>query len=232
MFEIKSGKNDLSNKTMQMSNGQNQVSSRISVHWRHATSVANVLWKRFFEAFYTWYYPYCQNLCFALMLFAICREKGWIRCAVLTRQTKRLVSIILKRASNSTGQVWTIYAQTYTFLLFSSKTKETSVLPCCIKIVRTRIEPVGEPYREVCQSPWKGNWWMSLNRIDWRNVLVWKKKKLSWKAKEDWKHDIVDDPKGHGVIRGHCDLLYDPKGHGDLCGQFDLVYEPKMSQGH
>ena len=25
----------------------------------------------------------------------------------------------------------------------------------------TRIEPVGEPYREVCQSPWKGNWRMS-----------------------------------------------------------------------
>ena len=37
-------------------------------------------------------------------------------------------------------------------------------------------------------------------------------------------------PKGHGVIRGHCDLLYDPKGHGDLCGRFDLVYDPKRSQ--
>ena len=34
-------------------------------------------------------------------------------------------------------------------------------------------------------------------------------------------------PKGHGVIRGHCDLHYDPKGHGDLCGRFDLVYDPK-----
>ena len=38
-------------------------------------------------------------------------------------------------------------------------------------------------------------------------------------------------PKGHGVIRGHCDLLYDPKGHGDLCGRFDLVYDPKRSRG-
>ena len=33
--------------------------------------------------------------------------------------------------------------------------------------------------------------------------------------------------KGHGVIRGHCDLLYDLKGHGDLCGPFDLVYDPQ-----
>ena len=39
-------------------------------------------------------------------------------------------------------------------------------------------------------------------------------------------------PKGHGVIRGHRDLLYDPEGHDDLCGQFDLVYDPKRSQGH
>ena len=37
---------------------------------------------------------------------------------------------------------------------------------------RTRIEPVGEPYREVCLSPWKGNWRISKNRIDWRNVLL------------------------------------------------------------
>ena len=28
-------------------------------------------------------------------------------------------------------------------------------------INETRIEPVGEPYREVCLSPWKGNWRMS-----------------------------------------------------------------------
>ena len=34
-------------------------------------------------------------------------------------------------------------------------------------------------------------------------------------------------PKGHGVIRGHRDLLYDPKGHGDICGRFDRVYDPK-----
>ena len=39
-------------------------------------------------------------------------------------------------------------------------------------------------------------------------------------------------PKGHGVIRGHYDLLYDPKGHGDLCGLFDPVYDPKRSRGH
>ena len=39
-------------------------------------------------------------------------------------------------------------------------------------------------------------------------------------------------PKGHGVIRGHSDLLSDPKGHGELCGQFDLVYDSKRSRGH
>ena len=39
-------------------------------------------------------------------------------------------------------------------------------------IEKTRIEPVGEPYREVCLSPWKGNWRISENRIDWRNVLL------------------------------------------------------------
>ena len=38
-------------------------------------------------------------------------------------------------------------------------------------------------------------------------------------------------PKGHRVIRGHCNLLYDPKGHGEICGQFDLVYDPKRSWG-
>ena len=41
-----------------------------------------------------------------------------------------------------------------------------------IGITSTRIEPVGEPYREVCLSPWKGNWRISKNRIDWRNVLL------------------------------------------------------------
>ena len=40
------------------------------------------------------------------------------------------------------------------------------------KRIRTRIEPVGEPYRDVCLSPWKGNWRISKNRIDWRNVLL------------------------------------------------------------
>ena len=33
-------------------------------------------------------------------------------------------------------------------------------------------------------------------------------------------------PKGHGVIRGHCDLLNDPEGHSDLCARFDLSYDP------
>ena len=32
-------------------------------------------------------------------------------------------------------------------------------------------------------------------------------------------------PKGHRVIRGHCDLLC------DLCGLFDLVYDPQKVTG-
>ena len=36
-------------------------------------------------------------------------------------------------------------------------------------------------------------------------------------------------PKGHGVIRGRCDLLYDSTDQGDLCGRFDLVSDPKRS---
>ena len=52
-------------------------------------------------------------------------------------------------------------------------------------------------------------------------------------------------PKGHGVIRGHRDLLYDPKGHGDLVvgliylmtpkghgvimGRCDLDYDPMVT---
>ena len=39
-------------------------------------------------------------------------------------------------------------------------------------------------------------------------------------------------PKGHRVIRGHCDLLYDPKGNGDNLWSVDLVYDPKRSHGH
>ena len=38
---------------------------------------------------------------------------------------------------------------------------------------------------------------------------------------------LLMTPKGHGVIRGRCDLLYDPRGHGDLWGRFDLLYDPK-----
>ena len=44
--------------------------------------------------------------------------------------------------------------------------------------------------------------------------------------------DLVYDPKGHKVIRGHRDLLYDRKVHGDLFGRFDLDFDPKRSQGH
>ena len=33
------------------------------------------------------------------------------------------------------------------------------------KIIITRIEPVGEPYREVCLSPWKGNWRISKTEL-------------------------------------------------------------------
>ena len=57
-----------------------------------------------------------------------------------------------------------------------------------------RIEPVGEPYREVCQSPWKGNWQMSSNRIV-GEMFCYKRKKLSWRYKEEWKHVIVYNPK-------------------------------------
>ena len=39
-------------------------------------------------------------------------------------------------------------------------------------------------------------------------------------------------PKGHGVMRGHRDLLYDPKDHCDFSGRFDLVYDQKRSRGH
>ena len=38
--------------------------------------------------------------------------------------------------------------------------------------------------------------------------------------------------KGHGVIRGRCDILYGPKGRGDFCGRFNLGYDPKRLQGH
>ena len=34
-------------------------------------------------------------------------------------------------------------------------------------------------------------------------------------------------PKGHRVIRGHCDLLYDPNFTVTICCQFDLVYDQK-----
>ena len=44
--------------------------------------------------------------------------------------------------------------------------------------------------------------------------------------------DLVDDLKGHRVVRGRRDLPNDPEGHGDICGRFDLVYDLKRSRGH
>ena len=58
------------------------------------------------------------------------------------------------------------------------------------------------------------------------------REKNSRRTKKEWKHEIFYDPRGHRVIRGHCDLLYDPQGHDDLYGLFDPVYDPKMSRGH
>ena len=96
-----------------------------------------------------------------------------------------------------------------------------------------KSEPVGEPYREVCLSPWKGSWRMSENRIDWRNVLLSEKNYFHEKElKENRNMTLFMTPKGHRVIRGRRDLLYDPKGHGDLSSWFDLVYDPLRSRGH
>ena len=92
-------------------------------------------------------------------------------------------------------------------------------------IIKTRIEPVGEPYREVCLSPWKGNWRISKNRIDWRNVLLSEKNYFHEKRMEIW-HSLWPQ-KVTGSLE-FSDLLYDPKGHGDLCGRFDVVYNPKL----
>ena len=41
--------------------------------------------------------------------------------------------------------------------------------------------------------------------------VVIRRKKLSWRAKEELRHDRVYDTKDHMVIRGHRDLVYDPK---------------------
>ena len=46
------------------------------------------------------------------------------------------------------------------------------------------------------------------------------------------RFDLVNDPKCHGVIRSHRDLLCDPKGHGDLCGRFYLDYDPQKIRDH
>ena len=51
------------------------------------------------------------------------------------------------------------------------------------------------------------------------------KRKITFmkRAHEEWKHDIVYNPKGHDDHYVCTDLLYDFKCHGDLYGMFDLV---------
>ena len=62
--------------------------------------------------------------------------------------------------------------------------------------------------------------------------FVIREKNFHEELKKNGNMKYFMNPKGHGVIRGHCDLLNDPKGHGDLYGPYDLVYDPKRSQGH
>ena len=45
--------------------------------------------------------------------------------------------------------------------------------------------------------------------------FVIREKILSWRPEEEWKHELVYDPKTSQGIKGHCDLAYHPKGHGD-----------------
>ena len=63
-------------------------------------------------------------------------------------------------------------------------------------IIITRSEPVGEPYREVCLSPWKRKL-KNVIKPNWpAKCLVIREKLLSWKGTQwEWKHDIVYDPK-------------------------------------
>ena len=42
------------------------------------------------------------------------------------------------------------------------------------------------------------------------------------RAKEEWKHDVVNDPEGHNDLYVCIALLYDLKCHGELYGRFDL----------
>ena len=95
-------------------------------------------------------------------------------------------------------------------------------------IIKTRIEPVGEPYREVCLSPLK----RKLNNFQKPNWLAkcscYQRKitfmKRSSKRMERW-HSLWPQ-KVTGSLE-FSDLLYDPKGHDDLCGRFDVIYDPK-----
>ena len=59
-----------------------------------------------------------------------------------------------------------------------------------------REKPVGEPYREVCQSHWKGNLRNSSNRIQWRIIFIIKKFQEELKKMETW----IITPKGHGSL--------------------------------
>ena len=57
------------------------------------------------------------------------------------------------------------------------------------------------------------------------------------RAQEEWKHDIVYDPKGQNDLNVGIDLLYNLKGHnpkgcGELFGRFDLFHDTKRSQDH
>ena len=65
-------------------------------------------------------------------------------------------------------------------------------------------------------------------------MFCYKRKNTFMKrAKKEWKHDIVYDPRGHNDLYVCIDLLYDfkgydPKGHGYRCGRFDIVNDPNV----
>ena len=71
---------------------------------------------------------------------------------------------------------------------------------CCReKEKRTRIEPVGEPYREVCKAPEKETNKCPKTELTGEMFCYKKINTFMKKAKEEWIHDIVYDPKrSHG----------------------------------
>ena len=92
-------------------------------------------------------------------------------------------------------------------------------------------------YRQIHQKVLNGK---VLNRIDW--PFCYKRKNFHDELKKTGNMTKFMTPKGHRVIRGHCDLLYDHKGHGDhllsvwpslwpkrghRVGHGDLLYDPK-----